>query len=431
MNDGIGKVPPSPGDKPMEPIKPADDHKPKPIEPATKNVLGMQMTKKQAEDLTESIERFGLVDPLIVNKHKGRENIVIGGHQRLRIAINKGFKEVPVVYVDLNQEKEKELNVRLNKNLGDWDWDLLANFEKDFLKDVGFDSQELDKMLQLEEDDFDADEEVAKIDKPISKLGEIYQLGRHRLMCGDSTKKEDVERLMNKNKARLIFTDPPYNVNYDYTVTYVEGRARKNKFRVFNDKKSNENYTNFIKDGFKNAFNYSCDNASFYCWHASKNEHLVRSGLTEDGWDVKQTIYWLKNNATFNRGLDYFWITEPCYFGWKNGKTHYVNKLIVKKMQNIINLDTEDFEDLLNVIYKKKDIIQEYEHPTQKPIRLGERAIKKHSEIDDIVLDLFGGSGSTLIACEQADRICYMMELDQKYCDVIRNRYNKYKENRI
>ncbi|MDZ4296105.1 MAG: ParB N-terminal domain-containing protein [Patescibacteria group bacterium] len=171
--------------------------------------------------LTASIKEFGLVDPIIVNAAESRKNIVVGGHFRLKIAKDLGYKTVPVVYVDIPDErKERELNLRLNKNLGDWDWTALAEFDQDLLKDVGFESDELDRIFDLDlgEDDFDADAEAAKIGEPQSQYGEVYQLGRHRLMCGDSTKREDVDKLMDGTKADMVFTDPPYNVNYGMTM---------------------------------------------------------------------------------------------------------------------------------------------------------------------------------------------------------------------
>ena len=166
-----------------------------------------KMNEKQAEDLTKSIKEFGLVDPIIVNNHKDRENVVVGGHQRLKIASIMGLKTIPVVYVSLPLEKERELNLRLNRNLGEWDYDMLANFNEGELLNVGFDSEELDKIFDLDiEDDFNVETEYGKIEEPKTKLGDIYKLGEHRLMCGDSTKKKDVEKLMDGNKADMVFT---------------------------------------------------------------------------------------------------------------------------------------------------------------------------------------------------------------------------------
>ncbi|MDA2921687.1 site-specific DNA-methyltransferase [Patescibacteria group bacterium AH-259-L07] len=390
-------------------------------------------SEKAIKELTKSLKRFGIVDPIIVNSADKRKNIIIGGHFRVKIAEEIGYKEVPVVYVDISDiKKEQELNLRLNKNTGQFDYDLLVEFGEDLLIDVGFEKEELDEIFDfdVEEDGFDAEKEYEKIKEPKSKYGDVYQLGSHRLVCGDATKSEDVEKLMDGELADMIFTDPPYNVGYYYTVTYVKGRVRKTKFHTFNDKKSFEDFIDFIYLSFNNGFKFVKEGAIFYCWHASKNEYLFRQGIEKAGWHISQTIYWLKNNATFNRGLDYLWIVEPCYFGWKKGKGHYKNKKITKGLQNIILLDKENFEELLDVMYEHKDRIIDYEHPTQKPIRLAERALKKHSKRDDIVIDLFGGSGSTLIGCEQLNRKCYMMEIDPKYCDVIVKRWERFINNK-
>lgn len=186
------------------------------------------MTENEVKDLTESIRRFGLVDPLLVNRHSGRENVVIGGHQRLKIASSLGFSTVPVVFLDLDEKRERELNLRLNRNLGGWDWDLLANFDKELLLDVGFEEPELNKYFQI---DIVEDDVPEPRPNPNVKLGDLFQLGNHRLLCGDATKKEDVERLMDGQKADMVFTDPPYGVDY-------EGKT-KDALKIANDKNTN------------------------------------------------------------------------------------------------------------------------------------------------------------------------------------------------
>lgn len=330
---------------------------------------------------------------------------------------------MPVVYVELDEKREKELNLRLNRNLGDWNWDLLKDFEIDLLKDVGFNKNELDKLINLQEDKFDADEEYQKIKEPKTKLGDIYQLGNHRLICGDAIKKEDVEKLMGGIQARLIFTDPPYNVDYKSQSgnSYSEGKYEGKK--IFNDNKSDEDCLKFYINALKNIYDFSTDDACIYWWLAFNiNGFINQLAFKESGWKLSQMIIWLKNSMIFSKGCDYHRLHEPCFFGWKNGKSHFSNKRICN-LKDVFNLDYDSFEELSDVWYENRDKIIEYEHPTQKPVRLAERALKKNSEMGDIILDVFGGSGSTLIACEQLDRKCYMMELDPKYCDVIINRW--------
>ena len=397
------------------------------LKPASYNPR--KSTKKQFTDLTKSIEKFDLADPIIINKN----NTVIGGHFRLKVLLEKGIQEVDVRVPDhvLNESEEKELNLRLNKNLGEWDWGLLGdgNFNYNLLLESGFDKDELERVYDTEttEDNFDAQKEYDKINEPKTQPGQIIELGPHRLMCGDSTDIDQMKKLMNGKKASLIFTDPPYNVGYDYIISYVKGRkrARNPSTSVFSDKKKPEDFQNFISKVFKNCFEVTEDYAPFYCWHASKTENLFRAGLELADWYISMTLYWIKNSCTFSMGLDYLWITEPCYFGWKKGNKHYVNKELKLKFQNIIIQDKQDFSSLLDIIYCKRDAIADYIHPTQKPLELCERALKKHSEKGSIVIDPFAGSGSTLMACEQLGRVCYSQELDPKFCDVIVKRWER------
>lgn len=379
------------------------------------------------KQLAESIEEFGIVDPLVVNSAKKRMNIVIGGHFRLKVAKDLGFKEMPVVYVNIpDEQKERELNLRLNKNLGDWDYDLLADFDEGILSDVGFESQELDKIFDLKtsEDDFDAEKEYEKIIKAKAKEDDLYQLGGHKLLCGDSTKIESFEKLMDSEKAQLIFTDPPYNVGYKYSVRYDGGKRTATGKELFNDSKSNKEFEEFLFKVFENAHKFTKDSAGFYCWYSTSQEMNVRSAFERAGWHYSQTIIWVKEQFIFSKGVDYNRIYEPCYFGWKEGKKHFVIHQYPHGT-NLLTIGFEDFQELLDVMFENRGKISDREHPTQKPVRLAERAIKKHSEQKGIVLDCFGGSGSTLIACEQMKRRCFSIELDPKFVDVIVNRWER------
>jgi len=365
------------------------------IKPAEYNPR--QANEKQYNDLKGSIKKFGLVDPLIVNKRNHR---LIGGHFRLRVAKDLGFKKVPVVFLDLDAKAEKELNLRLNKNLGDWDWDKLVNWEKDLLIDVGFEDKELNKYFQLdiEEDDFD----TTPPKKAESKLGEVYILGNHRLMCGDSTKKEDVEKLMDGDKADMVFTDPPYNVDY-------EGMQNSKQWdKIANDAMPKEEFEEMLYMAFSNINLVSKGGAALYICHADKSHVEFRKAFEKAGYGWRATIIWSKNSPAFNFA-QYKYKHEPIFYCFKEGET--VAWYGDRTQHTIWEVDKERGD-----------------HPTIKPVTLISKAIKNSSKTDDIVLDLFGGSGSTLIAAEQTNRVCYMMELDPKYCDVIRNRYNKYKE---
>lgn len=392
--------------------------------------------KEQIKKIADSITEFGFKNPILIDK----EGVIIAGHGRLLAAQLLKLEKVPTISIeDLTPEQLRAYRIADNK-LAESGWDMgFLKEEMEALKDFGYDvfktgfaSEELSLMFdkKAEEDSFDVQNALLK-PKYAVKVGQIWKLGNHRLICGDSTKKETFQALMNGKKANLIITDPPYNVGYDYTVTYVEGRARKNGWlQTFNDSRPDDEFTAFLYDVFKNLFEFTQDDSPFYCWHASKNELLFRQAIEGAGFYVAQTLYWLKNYATFGRGIDYLWITEPCYYGWKKGKTHYVNKKLNSGMQNAQMLGVSDFNELLNVIYSVRDKQADYKHPTQKPVILGERALKKSSKEGDIVLEPFGGSGSTMIACEQLNRCCYLSELTPEYCSVIIERYESFSKNK-
>jgi DNA modification methylase len=382
------------------------------------------LNEKEKADLAASLDNFGMVEPIVVNKAKDRENIIIGGHQRYFVLKEKGVKTIPVVYVNIPDiEKEKELNLRLNKNLGHWEWDMLANFNEEFLKEVGFDSGEMDKIFRgLKEDDF-----LEEPTEVISKSGELYKLGDHRLFCGDSTNEDHLKALMGGGMARLVFTDPPYMVDYKSPggLSYDSKKFGGTGGKIFNDNLDEKDALDFYVKVLKNLYNFSTDDCTIYWWFANKNHVINRMAFKQSGWHMSQVIIWLKNSMVFSRGQDYHRVYEPCMVGWKQKKVHYKTKILAN-LKDVFSLDKESFEEILDVWYENRDVTQDYIHPTQKPVRLAERALKKNSEREDVVLDLFGGSGSTLIACEQMNRRCYMMELDPKYCDAIRKRYAQF-----
>lgn len=387
------------------------------------------MNEKEAEDLQKSLEKFGMIEPIVVNKAPGRENVIIGGHQRYYLLKKMGKPTIPVVYVDIPKlEDEQELNLRLNKNLGHWDWALLANFDEKLLGMVGFSSEDIEDIfgVDLKEDAFDMEGELEKQKKPTSKYGKVYKLGKHRLMCGDSTKIEDVKTLMGGGKADMVFTDPPYNVDYISPSggSYAKGKYKHKK--IFSDNLTDEEYYEFLKDSLANAVAVTHEYAPFYWFHATRYYAELVAAFKEVGLHPSQVIIWVKDHLIMAPGQDYHHIFEPFLFGWKKGKKHYLNKKIAN-LTDAFALGVDRVMDILDVWIEKRDSIMDYIHPTQKPLGLAARAIRKSSKRDNIILDLFGGSGSTLIACEQMNRTCYMMELDPYYCDAIRKRYEVFK----
>ena len=330
-----------------------------------------QLKKEQFNQLKDSIKRFGLVDPVIINKNDSRKNIIIGGHQRTRVAESLGIEEVPCVEVDLTLDEERELNVRLNKNTGEWDFDILADmFDIDELKDWGFtDDELLGFEIEEEKEGNIDDDEIPEVEEAVTKLGDLWILGEHRLLCGDATKKEDVDLLMNGNKADMVYTDPPYGLG---------GYGGRKKMRLMGDDLDVTPFYSSIPDV-----------KEIYVWGRIYN-------LVDINFEPRDIIVWYKNN--FGLGKGYRGQYEVCFY-------------------------KGDFSGSDSDVWEvKKDT--KYIHPTQKPVDLCLRAIKNSNPSN--ILDLFLGSGSTLIACEKTNRKCYGMELDPHYCDVIVKRWEEF-----
>nr|DAJ71301.1 MAG TPA: adenine specific DNA methyltransferase [Caudoviricetes sp.] len=353
------------------------------------------------EKLKRSIEQFGYVEPVIWNQTTGR---VVGGHQRLKVLMDMGMTEVDCVVVAMDKEKEKALNIALNKISGDWDKDKLALLIADLqgtdfdVSLTGFEPAEIDALFKdtlkdgVKDDDFDVGAELAQ--PTIAKPGDIWTLGRHRLICGDSTKTETYDLLMGSTKANLVITDPPYNVNY-------EGSAGKIK----NDNMADEAFYNFLLDAYTQMHSAMADDASIYVFHADTEGLNFRRAFADAGFYLSGCCIWKKQSLVLGRS-PYQWQHEPCLYGWKkNGKHQWYTG---RKETTIWEFDKP----------KKNG-----DHPTMKPIPLLAYPIMNSSMSNSVVLDPFGGSGSTLIACEQTDRICYTVELDEKFCDVIVKRY--------
>lgn len=353
------------------------------------------------EKLKRSIEQFGYVEPVIWNKTTGR---VVGGHQRLKVLMDMGMTEVDCVVVEMDEDKEKALNIALNKISGDWDKDKLALLIADLqgadfdVSLTGFEPAEIDDLFKdtlkdgVKDDDFDVG---AELEKPtMTKHGDIWTLGRHRLICGDSTKAETYDLLMGSTKANLVITDPPYNVNY-------EGSAGKIK----NDNMADDTFYNFLLDAYTQMHSAMADDASIYVFHADTEGLNFRKAFADAGFYLSGCCIWKKQSLVLGRS-PYQWQHEPCLYGWKkNGKHQWYTG---RKETTIWEFDKP----------KKNG-----DHPTMKPIPLLAYPIMNSSMSNSVVLDPFGGSGSTLIACEQTDRICYTVELDEKFCDVIVKRY--------
>lgn len=355
---------------------------------------------KEYEKIKQSLLKFGYVDPIIVNE----DLTVIGGHQRLTVLKDLDYETAKCVIVDLPKEDEKALNIALNKITGQWDEALLADLlldlqEFDFNLDLtGFEPPEIDDILsnvhdkELSEDEFDVEEELKK--QTVSRHGDIWQLGKHRVICGDSTKAETYKQLLDDRKANLVVTDPPYNVD-------VEETAGK----ILNDNMSDGDFYQFLLSMFTQVENHMEDDASIYVFHADTEGLNFRKAFKDAGFYLSGCCIWKKNSLVLGRS-PYQWQHEPCLYGWKKKGKH------------------QWFSD------RKQTTIWEYDrpksskdHPTMKPIQLMAYPIQNSSMRGTIVLDPFLGSGSTLIAADQTGRVCYGIELDEKFVDVIVKRY--------
>jgi len=346
-----------------------------------------QMTKEQVADLKKSIEKFNLVEILAIDV----DNKVIAGHQRLRILqlLNRGEEEIDIRLPNrkLTDEEFKEYNLRSNKNLGEWNWDLLANLDEKLLKDVGFLSGELDKILKGIKEDDEIDDLFSE--EVISKDGDVYRLGEHRLMCGDAIKIEDVEKLMDGKKANMVFTDPPYGMDLDTDYSGMKGwhKGKKYDLVIGDDKPFDIRWFDWI------------DCKEQFWWGADYYVETLPNFGKDGSWMIWDKRVDESKDKMFGSGFEMLW-----------SKQKHQRRLIRQMWAGFMG----DAEASKRV------------HPTQKPSKLAIKVISEYGNNGDIVLDLFGGSGSTLIACEQTNRICYMMELDSAYCDVIRKRYARF-----
>lgn len=361
-----------------------------------------KISQNAIDNVASSIKNFGFKVPIIIDK----DNEIVAGHTRILAAKKLGMEEVPcIVADDLTDTQVKAFRIADNKTaeFSEWDFDLLE-VELEGLGDefTGFDIDELGELFnddtEVIEDDFDEEPP----EEPISKRGDIWLLGRHRLMCGDSTSEDDVATLMDGNKADMYLTDPPYNVNYT--------GGTKDKLTIQNDNLEDSEFRKFLSDAFAAADNVMKPGAVFYIWHADTEGYNFRGACIDIGWQVRQCLIWNKNTMVMGR-QDYQWKHEPCLYGWKDGAGHLWNS--DRKQTTVFDFQRPT---------------RNGEHPTMKPVALFDYLIRNNTKGQDIVLDSFMGSGTTIIACEQNGRIAYGLEIDPKYVDVIVNRYISFKE---
>ena len=354
-----------------------------------------QHPASQIAQIKKSIEQFGNNDPIAVDE----DNVIIEGHGRLYALQELGFKQVPVIRLTHLSDAQKKAYIlahnKLTMNSG-FDLDLLgseldkiADISDIDMSDFGF---ELDFGDEVSEDDFNSE----LPEEPKTKQGDVYRLGRHRLICGDSTNLAVIKRLCGEHLVDLYLTDPPYNVAY-------EGKT-KDKLTIENDKMRDEAFREFLSSAFKAADGVLKSGAAFYIWHADSEGYNFRGGLRDVGWQLKQTLIWVKNAHVMGR-QDYHWKHEPCLYGWTKGAHMWTGD---RRQTTVLEFDRPN---------------RNAEHPTMKPVALFDYLIRNNTKAGDLVLDSFGGSGTTLIACEQNQRTALISELDPRYCDVIVRRW--------
>lgn len=350
--------------------------------------------------LVTSIENFPKMielRPIVVDA----EMVVLGGNMRLAALKELKYKEIPDNWVkradDLTEEEKKQFIIKDNVGFGEWDWDILANeWDNEQLEEWGLDLPDWSvSQLEAQEDDYEIPDEI----KTDIILGDLFEIGEHRLLCGDSTQTDTFEKLMQGEMADMVLTDPPYNVSY-------QGKT-KDALTIENDRMSNGAFYEFLYDFYSAQTTVVKKGSAIYVWHASSEIINFAKAMVDAGWLLKQQLIWVKNSMVMGR-QDYQWRHEPCLYGWLDGASH--NWYSDRKQTTIINYDKPS---------------RNGEHPTMKPVGLFGYQIENSSKIGDIVIDAFGGSGTTMIACEQLKRKARIIEFDPKYCQVIINRIKK------
>jgi len=361
---------------------------------------------KEFEKIKNSINEFGYCDPIILNS----DLTIVGGHQRAKVLKELGYTEIDCVIIDVDKTKEKALNVALNKISGEWDFESLAKLLDDLKTEdydielSGFDMKEAEKLwdeyMPKDEQDEEDIPEVPEI--PITQRGDLWILGKHKLMCGDSCDEKDVGVLMDGNKADMVFTDPPWNVNYGADMEHPSWKPRT----IMNDAMSTEDFKEFMNSTFKVMSKFSKEGCMTYVVMSQQEWGNLMLTMKDNAYHWSSTIIWKKDFLVLSR-KDFNTIYEGIWYGWLEGASR------LHPVTNTKECDCWEIPRYKVSIY----------HPTQKPVDLVIRAIKNSSNMKNIVLDLFGGSGTTLIACVDTERYCRMMELDPKYADVIVTRY--------
>lgn len=401
------------------------------INPAAYNPrIDLQPGDPEYEKLRKSIEQFGYVEPIVWNERTGN---MVGGHQRFKILQARGDTEVTVSVVDLDDQQEQLLNLALNKVSGRWDDEALARLLDELQAagaDIdlsGFEQGEIDGLIStlphnlevdkpVVEDDFDVEKALENIKEPETRYGDVWQLGRHRLVCGDATNRNDVALLMDGVKASLVLTDPPYNVAVESESERLSADGRD---KIMNDDMPAEEFAGFLYAVFEQYASIMSPTSAIYVFHPSSYQREFEDAMEDAGITIRSQCVWVKNAASFGWS-QYRWQHEPVFYGHMKGKAP---AWYGDRKQSTVWRSGLDEPEPSTVWEVSRGDVSKYVHPTQKPLPLLEIPISNSSKRDDIVVDFFGGSGSTLMTCEQMGRECRTLELDPVFCDVIKERF--------
>jgi len=393
------------------------------------------LSEKQRKDLEASITKFSLAEIPAINT----DNTIVAGHARLKVMqlLGRGQEEIDVRVPNraLTKKEFEEYLLRSNKNTGSWDYELLKGFDTEFLLDIGFDDGDLsdiwDDVLEIDDDEFNEEKELKKAEKTTIKTGDMFALGKHRLICGDSTSPEVIERLMGDANAQMVYCDPPYNIDLDYNKG-VGGKASYGG--SVDDKKSDTEYRAFLASIMKNTLAVTEKDAHHFWYCDQAYVGMLQSLYAELGIAYKRTALWIKNGINPTPKIAFSKLYEPCVYGI-TGKPYLSPKHtklaeILNKDIGIGNATIDDITDMLDIWLAKREAGDDYQHPTQKPLSLHERPLNRCTKIGDNVLDTFGGSGSTLLACEQLKRTAFLVEQNPVFTQVIINRYETFTGNK-
>ena len=384
-----------------------------------------KLSESEKRDLQKSVKEFGAVVPIVLNIGS-RANIIIGGEQRVKVYIDLGIEEIECMIPskELTLEEEKELNLRLNKNTGSWNEELLKEFDMNLLLDVGFGDEELQNLfddVDLVEDDFNVEKAIKETITPKVKLGEVWELGKHRLLVGDSTNEDQVKELMKDDLADIVFCDPPYNISWEYGGKYGG---------EYKDNKSEDEYSEFISKSIETAKKFAKRDSHFFYWSDPNSIGLTQSLYDKYQIKKRRVCLWIKSNQNCTPKIAWNRLYEPCTYGtlgkpYLNPNFRNANEILNQEVTTG-NQVLDELQDMIDLWLVKRDNTQSYLHPTQKPISLNEKPFKRCSAPGHIIFSGFAGSGSDLIACEELNRVWRGVEKDLLFATIVIDRWEKF-----